>query len=126
VVGKGQIAKPTAKVPQRSKYGAVKTEGYASKKEAKRAAELKLRLHAGDIRNLREQVEFVLVPKSGKDRAVKYVADFCYEERIAPTAVLPHLDWQAVVEDAKGVRTPVYILKRRLMLHVHGVRIRET
>ena len=31
-----------------------------------------------------------------------------------------------VVEDAKGFRTADYKIKRKLMLHVHGVRIKET
>ena len=30
-----------------------------------------------------------------------------------------------IVEDVKGKLTPVYIIKRKLMLHVHGIKIRE-
>ena len=30
-----------------------------------------------------------------------------------------------IVEDAKGVRTDTYIIKRKLMLERHGIRIRE-
>ena len=45
-----------------SKYKAVKTDGYSSKKEAKRAAELKLMERAGHISGLREQVAYVLAP----------------------------------------------------------------
>ena len=33
--------------------------------------------------------------------------------------------WAPVVEDAKGVRTPEYIIKRKLMLYLHGIRVRE-
>ena len=32
---------------------------------------------------------------------------------------------QRVVEDTKGHRTEKYIIKRKLMLYVHGIRIRE-
>ena len=54
--------------------------------------------------------------KKGKviERPVKYVADFMYEE-----------NGQQVIEDAKGVRTKEYILKRKLMLYRYGIRIRE-
>ena len=48
------------------------------------------------------------------ERAVKYVADFVYEE-----------DSGTVVEDTKGFKTPDYIIKRKLMLLQYGVRIKE-
>ena len=47
--------------------------------------------------------------------AVKYKADFRYIEK-----------GETVVEDVKGMRTPVYNLKRHLMKAVHGIEIRET
>jgi hypothetical protein len=31
-----------------------------------------------------------------------------------------------VVEDVKGVKTEVYKIKKKLMLWVHGIRIKET
>ena len=46
---------------------------------------------------------------------MKYIADFRYVDHEGKT----------VVEDSKGMRTPVYILKRKLLLWVHGIRIRE-
>lgn len=106
-----------------SKYGNRKTNGYASKREAKRAEELKRLQTAGFIRNLREQVSFELVPKQEGERACKYVADFCYDEPNARSD--GGLHWLPVVEDAKGYRDPVYRIKRKLMLKVHGIRIRE-
>ena len=30
-----------------------------------------------------------------------------------------------IVEDAKGVRTPEYVIKRKLMLWVHGIKVHE-
>jgi hypothetical protein len=101
-----------------NKYGNKRTNGYASKREAKRAEELKLLQAAGDIRSLREQVPFVLIPKQVGERECKYVADFAYIECTSS-------GHQLVIEDAKGYRDPVYRIKRKLMLQVHGIRIRE-
>jgi len=114
-----------------SKYGAVKYNGYDSKKEAKRAAELAFLERVGVISNLRQQVEFELIPsmyeddiilKNGKtkrgkiiERAVKYRADFVYIQ-----------DGVEVVEDVKGMRTKEYIIKRKLMLYRFGIRVKET
>ena len=117
-----------------SKYGAKKTlvDGmeFDSKKEAKRYTELKCLEEAGTIQNLRMQVKFVLIPaqrepdsigkRGGKiqgkllEREVSYIADFVYEE-----------NGNVIVEDAKGMRTKEYILKRKMMLYVHGIRIKE-
>lgn len=98
----------------RSKYGNVKTGGYSSRKEAKRAAELKQLEKAGALTELKEQVRFELIPKNAVERSCAYVADFAYREGAL-----------YVVEDCKGMRTPAYIIKRKLMLHVHGIRIKE-
>lgn len=105
-----------------SKYGNKRTNGYASKREAKRAEELKLLEAAGKITNLREQVEYVLIPKQDGERACKYIADFVYREIPDDPRLAMRCD---TVEDAKGYRDPVYRIKRKLMLSVHGIRIRE-
>ena len=106
-----------------SKYYAKKTWCYGvlfdSKKEAARYQELYLAARAKRITNLELQKEYVLIPAQyvdGKcvERAVKYKADFVYQE-----------NGQTVVEDTKGVKTKDYIIKRKLMLLVHGIRIRE-
>ena len=101
-----------------SKYKNVKTiiDGIAfdSKKEAARYGELMLLAKAGAIQDLRLQVPFELIPKQAGERAVKYIADFVYTE-----------NGETVVEDVKGVRTDVYRLKKKLMLKVHGLRIKE-
>ena len=101
--------------------------GYKSAKEARRAEELKLLAKAGKIAKLREQVPFTLVPSQrrpdGKaERPVVYFADFVYEEQ--PKA--SYDPWTLVVEDVKGMRTKDYVIKRKLMLRVHGIAIRET
>ena len=99
-----------------SKYNAVPTNGYASKAEAQRAGELKLMEAAGVIYDLRKQVSFELVPKQQGERSVTYIADFVY--RLTK-------DGLVVVEDVKGVRTPLYVVKRKLMLWLLGIRIKE-
>lgn len=101
-----------------SKFKANKTilDGiqFDSKREAQRYSELKLLERAGVIQNLRLQVKFELIPKQQGERACTYIADFVYEE-----------NGQTVVEDVKGMKTKDYIIKRKLMLWMHGIKIRE-
>jgi hypothetical protein len=99
-----------------SKYGAVRTNGYASKREAARAMELKLLEHAGVISDLKEQVAFELIPKQDGERAVSYKADFTYVNQVG----------EFVCEDVKGCKTPEYIIKRKLLLFIHHIKILET
>jgi len=105
-----------------AKYNNKPTNGYASKKEARRAAELKHLLAAGSISELREQVWYLLIPKAiGEDgrvveRACSYVADFVYRDAAG----------RECIEDCKGMRTDAYRIKRKLMLMVHNIRILET
>ena len=92
---------------------------FDSVKEAHRYCELKLMQRAGVISDLQLQVPFELIPTQridGKlaEKAVNYVADFVYQQNGAQ-----------VVEDTKGVRTKEYIVKRKMMLWVHCIRIRE-
>lgn len=105
---------------------------FDSKKEAQRYAELSLLEKIGVIRNLKLQKEFELIPacyeqipkkrgngfKKGKciERAVNYRADFYYYDN-------DKQEW--VCEDVKGMRTKEYIIKRKLMLWVHDIRIVE-
>lgn len=102
-----------------SKYGNRKTviDGIAfdSYKEARRYMELRLLERAGKLKALELQVPFELLPKCGKNRAVKYVADFVYWDK----------DGNKIVEDAKGYRTEVYKLKKKMMLALLGIEITE-
>ena len=111
-----------------TKYRSRATGGYASVKEARRAADLKLRLAAGGIRNLREQVKYVLIPAQEGERPCCYFADFVYEEHrpgLVSLGLAPK--WVQVVEDVKSpaTRTQAYVIKRKLMLQVHNIRVRE-
>lgn len=90
---------------------------HASKKEAKRWADLQLLQKAGRIRDLERQVVFDL--KVNGNKVCKYIADFVYTE-------YEHGQWSPVVEDAKGWPTPVYKLKRKLMKAIYGIEIRES
>lgn len=96
------------------------TEKYRSKREARRHQALLLLQRAGKIADLQREVPFELAPKvkiEGEPRArpaLRYVADFVYFEA-----------GQLVVEDAKGMPTPVYRLKKHLMQTVHGISVRE-
>lgn len=103
---------------------------FDSKHERDRYCDLKLLQKAGVISDLRCQVSFRLIPEQREpdtlgprggrrrgrvlEKAVDYVADFAYVK-----------DGQTVVEDAKGVRTKDYIIKRKLMLWLHGIRVQE-
>ena len=95
---------------------------FDSVKEFSRWQELKLMERAGEIYELRRQVPYVLIPaqrdENGKliEREVKYIADFTYRERCGN---------RLVVEDTKGLKTREYILKRKMMLYRHGIRIQE-
>ncbi len=100
-----------------TKYNARKTivDGitFASAKEASRYLELKYLELGGEIENLVLQPVFVLQEafKDGKGKRhgrISYVADFAYTE-----------NGQDVVEDVKGMETPVYRLKRKMFIFKH-------
>ena len=112
-------AKPKKYRNRETKVG---DETFDSAKEARRIQELRLLEKAGQIRELQTQVKFRLLPAQvrsdgTKERAVDYIADAVY--------------WQGdaqVVEDTKSDITrkdPVYVLKRKLMLWIHGITIQE-
>lgn len=107
---------------------------FDSRKEAQRYSELILLQRAKEITNLQRQVKFVLIPaqyevyerygKNGKElkpgkrlieKECSYVADFVYVDK----------DGKLVVDDAKGMKTKDYIIKRKLMLFIHGIRVKE-
>lgn len=99
----------------RSKYGAVRTEvdgiSFASKKEARRYADLKLLDRAGQIADLKLQPRFPLIVNG--QTVCTYVADFSYRV----------VGGDLVIEDAKGVQTDVFKLKRALMKACLGIEV---
>lgn len=103
-----------------NKYGARKMKApdgqvFDSVKEYHRYGILKLLERAGKISDLKRQVKYELIPKQEGERACSYVADFTYYE-----------DGKLVVEDCKGFRTDAYKIKKKLMLWVHKIKIKET
>ncbi len=113
----------------------VNGETFDSKKEYKRFCELSLLQKAGAITDLQRQVKFVLIPaqyetferygKNGKrlkdgqmciEKECAYYADFVYKE-----------NEKTVVEDtkSKATKTTEYVIKRKLMLYIHGIKIKE-
>ena len=94
---------------------------FASRHEANRYIELKYMERAHLITDLQLQRVFTLIGEQrdnkGKilERPVKYIADFVYKDANGKT----------VVEDAKGLRTDVYKIKRKLMLMIYGIQIQE-
>ena len=93
---------------------------FDSQREAHRWDELLLLQRAGKISDLERQVRYRLIPAqydhAGKliEKPCDYIADFVYRQ-----------DGRVVVEDAKGRRTDAYVIKRKLMLRVFGIRIVE-
>lgn len=97
---------------------------FASKKEAARYGELLLLGLAGEIRNLELQPRFPIVSNGVK--VAEYVADFRYEEVAHTYQFFMRIErWLDVVEDVKGVKTPTYRLKKKLVEAQHGIVIRE-
>lgn len=119
-----------------NKYGNRKIQfdgqTFDSKKEMRHYTELLLLEKAGKIKDLQRQVKFQLIPaqrepdiigpkggvKPGKliEREVAYIADFVYVDTRTG---------ERVVVDTKGVRTKEYVIKRKMMLYFHGIRIKE-
>jgi hypothetical protein len=89
---------------------------FPSKAEAARFQQLKIEERAGYIRNLRAHERFPIMVNGVK--ICSYEADAVYER-------LTDGCWTRVVEDTKGTRTPVYVLKCKLMCAVHGVIVQE-
>lgn len=86
---------------------------FDSKKEATRYGELKMLERSRIISELEVHRKYPL-QVNGVSLGY-YEADFAYLDK----------DGRQVVEDTKGVRTPVYILKSKLMIAVHGLRVIE-
>ena len=83
--------------------------------EMERYKQLCLMESAGAISDLRLQPRYELqrgfTDSSGvKQRAITYVADFEFRERISAGV------WRWIVEDVKGKAVPVYLLKKKLFL----------
>lgn len=126
---------------KKNKYGARKItrdgEVFDSVREYRRFCDLSLLEKAGKITDLKRQVVFPLIPtqreepcevyKRGKNKGmpkpgkllekeVNYIADFVYYDNEKR---------EIIVEDVKGFRTKEYILKRKMLLYFHNIKIKE-
>ena len=124
----------------KSKYYNIKTKTtdgvvFDSAKEARRWEQLLLLQKAGKIVELQRQVAYELIPaqyetyprfskkgdrlKDGQrlvERQCVYYADFVYTDAESG---------ETIVEDVKGVRTKEFVIKRKLMYAVHGIKVKE-
>jgi hypothetical protein len=116
----GRVSRQTATAAKGSKYRNVKTtvDGitFDSAKEARVYGQLKIAEKVGAIRGLTLQPVFKL--QVGRVNCGVYRADFSYEKLVGD-------EWKPIVMDVKGVLTPVYRLKKRLMLAIHNIEIQE-
>ena len=95
---------------------------FPSKHEAERYMILKYMQKRGEIKGLRLQVKYELIPpqRLGKHklREANYIADFTY-----------YRNNELVVEDAKGYKDGeayrLFKLKKKLMLYQHGIWVEE-
>ncbi len=98
---------------------------FDSKKEYYRWCELKQMEKAGKITRLTTQERFDFPGENGdpirfdSKRKLTYVADFTYFHGIDGHVL-------RVVEDVKGMKTPVYKIKKALMKHLNNIDIIET
>ncbi|MBR2554333.1 MAG: DUF1064 domain-containing protein [Aeriscardovia sp.] len=109
---------------------------FDSRKEANRYLELKLLERGGLIKDLELQKDFELLPnqyapdeikmlKNGKEKIVK---GKLLERRVIYRADFAYIDMatnEQVVEDVKGIKLPEYILKRKMLLYFHGIKLIE-
>jgi hypothetical protein len=86
---------------------------FDSAAESRRWQELTLMEKCGDISDLQRQVVYKLVVN--EKLICSYRADFVYRD----------FDGHTVVEDVKGVKTPVYRIKAKLMKALYGIEISE-
>lgn len=98
------------------KYGNIKVSydglRFDSKKECERYKLLKILEKKGHIQDLKTQVKYAFEYNNVK--IGKYIADFTYTE-----------SGKFIVEDVKGVRTPLYKFKAKLLKAFHGIEIKE-
>jgi hypothetical protein len=87
---------------------------FHSKRESERYQALKVLLKAGEISDLRLQVPFPIIVN--KNKVCTYYADFVYFDISAS---------EVIVEDVKGMKTPIYNLKKKLVKAIYNINIKE-
>lgn len=115
-------AKPLPTSKYRNRRTVVDGISFASAKEARRYGELLLLQKAGQIADLKLQPRIKL--QAGGVHICDYVADFFYYAR--DSAPFNDFDYGPIYEDCKGFKTPIYRLKKKLVLALTGITITET
>lgn len=120
---------------KKSKFGNEKVcfgnEEFDSRGEMRRYLVLLDAVRRGAITNLRRQVKYILVPQQFRTVEIQLKTKVRYEQRQAEPAVTYTADFvyekdgRTVVEDYKGYPNDRWPIKRALMLHVHGIAVRE-
>lgn len=116
----GRKAEPLTEKGERrkSKYAAkpctIDGHRFPSKREARRYTELRTLERAGKITGLELQPKFPCVVNGVK--VCDWIGDFAYFEAGSDTET---------IEDAKGFRTKVYRIKKKLVEAIYGIRIKE-
>lgn len=108
---------------------------FDSKKEYRRWGILCEAELSGEISNLQRQVPYLLVPTQYEEVLITGKRKTRTKKRRVEAPVIYKADFQyqlndgtLVVEDVKSKATrklPDYVIKRKLMLHVHGIRLKE-
>ena len=113
---KNQIARGRLPSKFGNKFTSCGQHEHRSKKEAKRCGELQIMEQTGEIRDLTQQPRFpIRIPE--EELICTYVADFSYFKRGQQ---------MRTVEDCKGMRTPLYKLKKKLAEALYRITIKET
>lgn len=102
-----------------SKYYSIKCNGKDSRKEYRRGVYLKELERLGLIKNLREQVPFILQEKfidsaGNLERSIKYLADYVYFDNDEESRTFG----KEIIEDVKSEITKKnldYIIKRKML-----------
>lgn len=114
-----RLAKAKEATPKKHKYNAKPTEvdgiRFDSKAEASQYMDLKIQERLGAIQSLELQPSFPLIVNGVKIGT--YRADFRYI--VTKTG-------ETVVRDTKGMKTPVYTMKKKLVKALYGIDILET
>ena len=103
-----------------NKYGAKKTQfmghTFDSRWESERWGQLTAMERAGAIRDLERQIKYDIIVNG--EKICKYIADFKYNQVEEDGSQIE------IVEDAKGVETAEFKLKKKLMKAVHVIEIK--
>lgn len=101
---------------KKCEYNGIK---FDSIKERNYYIKLEFMQRTGQIKELKRQVEFVLLETFKLEdktyRKTKYIADFTYIDK----------EGKYHVVDTKGIKTDVYLLKKKLMAWKYGIEIEE-